>query len=66
MPMREECVDYESRMYDDDGEVERFCRLGLAPEAPWRCRERCPRYERLTIFTGDMEAGSLAHAAPGK
>jgi hypothetical protein len=64
MPMREDCVHYESRTYDDDGEVARFCTLGLAPEAPWRCPEGCPRYERLTILTGDMDVGSVAHTPP--
>ena len=64
MPMREDCVHYESRAYDDDGEVARFCTLGLAPEAPWRCPEHCPRYERITLLTGDMDAGSLALTPP--
>src|SRR4051794_35583973 len=64
VPMREDCVHYESRTYDDDGEVARFCTLGLAPEAPWRCPEHCPRYERITLLTGDMDAGSLADIPP--
>jgi hypothetical protein len=64
MPMREDCLHYESRTYADDGEVARFCTLGLAPEAPWRCPEHCPRYERITLLTGDMEAGSLGHIPP--
>jgi hypothetical protein len=64
MPMREDCVHYESRTYADDGEVARFCTLGLAPEAPWRCPDHCPRYERITLLTGDMDAGSLAHVPP--
>jgi hypothetical protein len=62
--MREDCVHYESRTYADDGEVARFCTLGLAPEAPWRCPDHCPRYERITLLTGDMDAGSLAHVPP--
>ena len=62
MPIREDCLHYESRTYDDDGEVARFCTLDLAPEAPWRCPEHCPRYERLV--TGDFDAGSLAHVPP--
>jgi len=60
--MREDCLHYESRTYDDDGEVARFCTLGLAPEAPWRCPENCPSYERL--ITGGFDAGSLAHVPP--
>ena len=63
MPMREDCVHYESRTYADDGEVARFCTLDLAPEAPWRCPEHCPRYERIALL-GDMDAGSLAQIPP--
>ncbi len=43
-----------------------MCRLDLAPEAPWRCPEDCPAYERKTIDAGWI-AGSLAEpmqAAP--
>jgi hypothetical protein len=42
--MREECKHFQSRTYPD-GEVARFCVLDLAPEAPWRCPDNCPRYE---------------------
>lgn len=45
MPMREECKHFQSRTYAS-GEVARFCVLDLAPEAPWRCPDDCPRYER--------------------
>ena len=45
MPMREECKFFESRTYDD-GETVRKCELDLAPEAPWRCPDNCPKYER--------------------
>lgn len=61
--MREDCCHYESRTYDD-GEVARFCTLGLAPEAPWRCPDDCPRYERIALLTGDLERGSLATTPP--
>jgi hypothetical protein len=64
MPMREDCVHYESRTYTDDGEVARFCTLGLAPEAPWRCPEHCPRYERITLLAGDLDEGPLATVPP--
>jgi hypothetical protein len=64
MPMREDCVHYESRAYTDDGEVARFCTLGLAPEAPWRCPEPCPRYERIALLTGDIDPGSLGQIPP--
>ncbi|MEA3218239.1 MAG: hypothetical protein QOJ19_4395 [Acidimicrobiia bacterium] len=56
--MREDCCHFQTRSYSD-GEVARFCTLDLAPEAPWRCPENCPRYERLLIDSG-FEAGSLA------
>ena len=42
--MREDCRHFESRTYDS-GETARFCVLGLAPEAPWRCPDDCSRYE---------------------
>jgi hypothetical protein len=46
--MREDCRHFESRTYPG-GEVARFCVLDLAPEAPWRCPENCPAYERSVI-----------------
>ena len=46
--MREDCRHFESRTYEG-GEVARFCVLDLAPEAPWRCPENCPSYERSVI-----------------
>jgi hypothetical protein len=55
--MREECKHFQSRTYAS-GEVARFCRLDLAPEAPWRCPEDCPRYERRTGDAG-WAIGSL-------
>jgi hypothetical protein len=45
MPMRLECKQYESRTYPN-GETVRKCNLDLAPDAPWRCPENCPKYER--------------------
>ncbi|HET6773558.1 MAG TPA: hypothetical protein VFH36_09620 [Acidimicrobiales bacterium] len=45
MPMRQDCKHFESRTYRN-GETVRKCDLDLAPEAPWRCPEDCPRYER--------------------
>lgn len=49
--MREECKHFQSRTYSS-GEVARFCVLDLAPEAPWRCPDGCPRYERRTADVG--------------
>jgi len=45
MPMRQECKQYESRTYPN-GETVRKCNLDLAPDAPWRCPDACPKYER--------------------
>jgi hypothetical protein len=44
MAMRVECKQYESRTYAN-GETVRKCNLDLAPEAPWRCPDDCPKYE---------------------
>ncbi|HEX4820732.1 MAG TPA: hypothetical protein VFV00_11050 [Acidimicrobiales bacterium] len=46
--MRTECRHYESRTYAG-GETVRKCDLDLAPEAPWRCPEDCPKYERRLV-----------------
>ena len=43
--MRSECKHFESRTYAN-GETVRKCDLDLAPEAPWRCPDECPKYER--------------------
>ncbi len=55
--MREECKHFQSRTYAS-GEVARFCVLDLAPEAPWRCPDDCPRYERRLADAGWVR-GSL-------
>lgn len=41
--MRMECRNYESRTYAS-GDTVRKCNLDLAPEAPWRCPDDCPKY----------------------
>ena len=51
MPMREDCKHFQSRTYDS-GETARFCVLDLAPEAPWRCPDDCPAYERRLADAG--------------
>ena len=43
--MREECKHFQSRTYEN-GEVARMCELDLSPEAPWRCPDDCPAFER--------------------
>ncbi len=55
--MREDCRHFQSRTYDT-GEVARFCVLNLAPEAPWRCPEGCPSYQR-DIIDATFVTGSL-------
>jgi hypothetical protein len=44
VPMRQECKNFESRTYAN-GETVRKCNLDLAPDAPWRCPERCSGFE---------------------
>ena len=46
--MREECKHFQSRTYGN-GEVARMCELDLAPEAPWRCPDPCPSFERRLV-----------------
>ena len=62
--MRVDCRHYESRTYSS-GEVVRKCQLDLAPEAPWRCPDECPKFERRMLDVG-WQYGSLrtAGAAP--
>ncbi len=43
--MRQDCKHFESRTYAN-GDTVRKCDLDLAPEAPWRCPEDCPKYTR--------------------
>jgi hypothetical protein len=59
--MREDCRHFESRTYPS-GEVARFCVLDLAPEAPWRCPENCPAYER-SVVDSTFEAAELSRPA---
>src|SRR5690348_1071489 len=56
--MRTDCKHYESRTYSS-GEVVRRCALDLAPEAPWKCPENCPSYERRMIDVG-WQYGTLS------
>jgi len=49
--MREDCRFYESRTYNS-GEVVRMCRLDLAPDAPWKCPDNCPKFARRTFDAG--------------
>ena len=58
--MRTDCRHYESRTYEG-GEVVRKCRLDLAPEAPWRCPDDCPKFELRRMDAG-WQYGSLSTA----
>ena len=58
--MRSDCRHYESRSYSS-GEIVRKCRLDLAPEAPWRCPDDCPMFEKRRIDVG-WQYGSLTDA----
>jgi hypothetical protein len=55
--MRTDCRHYESRSYPS-GEVVRKCRLDLAPEAPWRCPDDCPSFQKRRMDAG-WQYGSL-------
>jgi hypothetical protein len=58
MPMRQECKHFESRTYAN-GDTVRKCDLDLAPDAPWRCPDNCPKYERRLAAVA-WTHGSLA------
>lgn len=62
--MRADCRHCDSRTYAS-GEVVRKCRLDLAPEAPWRCPDECPKYERRTFDIG-WQYGSLRSPSPNR
>jgi hypothetical protein len=57
MAMRADCKHYDSRTYPS-GDVVRKCRIDLAPEAPWKCPDDCPGYQRRLIDAG-WQYGSL-------
>ena len=59
--MRTDCRHYESRTYPS-GETVRKCRLDLAPDAPWRCPDDCPKFEKRRWDAG-WQYGSLGHSA---
>jgi hypothetical protein len=61
MPMRQDCKFFESRTYAD-GETVRKCDLDLAPDAPWRCPDDCPAFERR-LADVNWKHGSLVTPA---
>jgi hypothetical protein len=63
MPMRTECKHFESRTYAN-GDTVRKCALDLAPEAPWRCPDNCPGYERRLADVAWTHGSLIAPATP--
>jgi hypothetical protein len=63
MPMRTECKHYESRTYAN-GDAVRKCNLDLAPEAPWRCPDGCPRYERRLADVAWVHGSAITPPTP--
>jgi hypothetical protein len=58
--MRQDCRHYESRTYAN-GEMVRKCKLDLAPEAPWRCPDDCPSFNRR-MFDAGWQVGTIGQA----
>ena len=48
VPMRQDCKFFESRTYPN-GDTVRKCDLDLAPQAPWRCPDDCPKFTRRLV-----------------
>jgi hypothetical protein len=61
--MRQECKHFESRTYRN-GETVRKCDLDLAPDAPWRCPENCPSYERRMADVNWAHGSLVTPATP--
>ena len=61
--MRQECKHFESRTYAD-GETVRKCDLDLAPDAPWRCPDNCPMYERRLADLAWTQGSLVAPPTP--
>ncbi len=63
MAMRTECKNYESRTYAN-GDAVRKCNLDLAPDAPWRCPDPCPGYERRLADVAWVHGTAIAPPTP--
>lgn len=61
--MNVHCKHYESRTYAS-GEVARMCRLDLAPDAPWKCPDECPKFERRLVDAGWTRGSLVDKATP--
>lgn len=63
MSMRTDCRHFESRTYKT-GDTVRGCKLGLAPEAPWRCPTDCPKFDRRSMEVGWTHGTLVTGSAP--
>jgi hypothetical protein len=63
MPMKTECKHYETRTYAN-GDAMRKCTLDLAPDAPWRCPDACPKYERRLADAAWVHGSAIAPRTP--
>ncbi len=61
--MRQDCKYFESRTYPT-GDTVRKCDLDLAPEAPWRCPQDCPKYERRLADVAWSHGSLVTPATP--
>ena len=66
--MRQDCKYFESRTYPN-GDTVRKCDLDLAPQAPWRCPDDCPKYARRLVDVnwqhGTLVTPETPHEPPG-
>ncbi|MEY4157671.1 MAG: hypothetical protein RL743_166 [Actinomycetota bacterium] len=65
MPMKTECKHYETRTYAN-GDAMRKCTLDLAPDAPWRCPDACPKYERRLADAAWVHGSVIAPRTPAE
>ena len=63
--MRADCKHHETRTYAS-GEAVRKCNLDLAPDAPWRCPERCPAFERRLADVNWEHSSLITPATPAE
>jgi hypothetical protein len=63
--MRTNCRYYESRTYPT-GDTVRKCDLDLAPEAPWRCPDNCPKFEGRQAGVAWSPGSLIAGPAPAE
>ena len=61
--MRQDCKYFESRTYPN-GDTVRKCDLDLAPEAPWRCPDDCPKYTKRLVDVNWQHGTLVTPATP--